>query len=450
MTRRTWLTAALAALLALGAWIVSHTGSDSEGSARPKITGESAPDLAQTGAPPAPTEVANTLRESTSELRDETARQTEPVAARHGSLTVRLAGREPLDRLHLIVRGPDRRELDSRDVDADQIVFAELPTGPVRVELSSVLGATLNDAQTQVNAGEQALVTLDWPAPLPDRRRRTIRGEVRVPLDMLREHPMRGAQLELAALLDSDEQEREAPASRFARIDQLAYGQDGARRFEFAGLPQGSYELRIWPVLVAKTVTLSASDLEVDVRFECGPIGRALLNFEDSSGATLRPRSVRARPAGDASSGLHAPVLWNERYLAYDFAALSAEYDFELEFDSRARSTLRWSLEPGWSEHRLPTPSHGPIQVELLDAAQDVRVGDFSAAPDGDGRVLSLRLLRANAARKNALLELTVDRIGSYRIRFERDGRRTQSIAVTASPLSSDAPQSAPVIWRLE
>ncbi len=448
--RRTWQLAALAAVLALGAWILLRSGSASDGSARPTIAGESKPDSAQTDASPAPTEIANTRRESASELRDEAAQQAEPAAATHGSLTVRLVGREPLDNLHVIVRGPDRRELDSRDVDADRIVFAELPTGPARVELSSVLGKTLAGAQTQVNAGEQALVTLDWPAPLPDRRRRTIRGEVRVPLDMLREHPLRGAQLELAALLDSDEQEREAPASRFARIDQLAYGQDGARRFEFAGLPQGSYELRIWPVLAAKTVTLPASDLEVEVRFECGPVGRALLNFEDSSGATLRPRSVRALPAGDASSGLHAPVLWNERYLAYDFAALSGEYDFELEFDSRARSTLRWSLEPGWSEHRLPTPSHGPIQVELLDAAQDVRVGDFSAAPDGDGRVLSLRLLRASATRRNALLELTVDRIGSYRIRFERDGRSAQSIAVTASPRSIDAPQSAPVIWRLE
>jgi hypothetical protein len=291
---------------------------------------------------------------------------------------------------------------------------------------------------------------LDWPSPITDRRRRTIRGEVLVPLELLHQLPQRSVQLELAPLLDSEEQAREATEPRFLRVDRLAFGEGDTRRFSFGGLPEGGYELRLWPLLATKPVRLTPEDVEVEVRFECGPLGRALLNFENTDGAVLRPRSVRARPIGESGlpSGVH--VLWNEHYLAYDFAALTGEYDLELDFEDRADATLRWVLEPGWSEHRLPAPSHGPIEVELLGEAQGVRVGDFSVTPEGDGSVLSLRLVRAPQPTGAARLAITVDRIGPYRVSFEQAGRRRQSIVVRADPSSNGTPKPATVNWRLE
>lgn len=442
--------ALLAGALAVCAWVLLRGTAERDGAARRGVVVESASEAAHARAPDEPLAPAGTRREPPREPGRESEPSTTTSAAQRGSLAVHFTAREPLDRLHVVVRGEDRALLDTRSADADRIEFADLPTGSVHVELSGALGKPLANGAALLRAGEVTQLTLAWPAPLPDRRRRSIRGEVRVPFELLIDHPLHGAQLELMPLLDSEEQTREATAARHLRVDRLAYGEAGARRFAFEGLPTGSYELRLRPMLEARKVTLTAADLEIEVRLDCGPVGRALLNFEDAAGETLRPRSVRARPTSEDRQALHAPVPWNERHLAYDFAAVSGEYDLELQFEDRPGATLRWTLAPGWSEHRLRAPSHGPIEVQLRGAAQEIRRGDFSATPQGDGRVLSLRLVRTSASAEDLRLELTVDRVGPYRIDFEREGRRRQSIVVTASSSASDAGQSAPVVWTLE
>lgn len=446
MRRSTWWMLLVVAALALTTWFALRASHETGDAARSNLIAAGGSEAARTAEPASSIQSSDARRQLPGESAPASpAPVRSPESDQRGSLAVDFVGREPLDRLHLIALDGDRNVLESREVDADRVVLTGLATGDVRLHLSHALGQVLSNGQALVRANELTTVTLGWPAPLPDRRHRTIRGDLLVSLEILQDLPARGLQLELAPLLDSEAQKREALESRQLRVDQLAYGKGDARRFSFEGLPEGGYELRLLPLFAYLPVRLAANDVEVEVRFECGPVGRALLNFEGPDRELLHPRSVRARPVGGESLASDMRVPWNAKYGAFDFAAQSGDYALELELEGRRRATLHWKLEPGRSEHRLEAPSHGPIEIQLLGATQGVRVSNFSVTPEGDGRVLSLRLLRGSKPEDAARLVLSVDRVGTYRIEFERTGQARQFLVVTASPNSSDA-----VAWRLE